>query len=294
MRKKSKTIVSIIIILLIFVATATMTLGKYAYNSVWNYYLSSKGFYFESDLLNINTKKNSLLKWDGSNVSFVIKNSLNTELISEYDISYKVTCEVLGDEASYIDCSINDSSSSFNGSLASIAKCVNNIDDTDVSAFDKTTCNLSGYLWSDEITSKENYFNLVLKDNTKSIDEVSVKITAESLTPYHKTLTGIFNLNKIEQNEEEIITYYENYSEYDELSIVNNSNVDKCLNISFNTDYYTYDNEGNAEYTYDSTNKIGKLEVTISKKNSTIHNFYKLNELKEYSVNDFVIEEKEC
>ena len=77
MKIKRNRLLIILFIIILFVVTATFTLGKYAYNNAWNYYLSSKGFYFESDLLSINTKKNSLLRWDGSDISFEIRNSQN-------------------------------------------------------------------------------------------------------------------------------------------------------------------------------------------------------------------------
>ena len=76
---KSKKIFTIFVILIIMFATISLTLGKYIYNSVWDYYLSSKAFYFESDLLDINTKNNSLLKWDGSDINFKINNSQNKD-----------------------------------------------------------------------------------------------------------------------------------------------------------------------------------------------------------------------
>lgn len=297
MKKTKKKITIFLVITISLIVTTTITFGKYVYNSIWNYYLESKGFYFESDLLDINTKKNSLLTWDGSSVYFNIKNSLNKKLISDYNISYKLTCTVLGDEASYIDCILNDTNSSvYNGSLSTISTCINNIDDEDVSSLGKTECEIKGYTWYEEVTSKNNYFNLILKDNTKNIDEVSVKITAESINPYHKTLVGIFNLNKIEPEDSEIITYYENYSEYDELTIINESTIDKCILISFDSNNYSFDLDSNSylEYSNNLNGKIDSIKIKVKKQNSVNYNFYKINSEKEYSINDFTIEEKEC
>ena len=193
MKKRSKRIIITLVVILIFMATATLTLGKYAYNNAWNYYLSSKGFYFESDLLDINTKKNSLLKWDGSDINFLIKNSQNDKLISEYDISYKITCEVLGEESSYIKCNLNNTNASvFNGTLATTSKCINNINDVDVTLFSKSECEVNGYKWKDEVISKNNYFNLELTDSTKNIDEVSVKIIAQFKIPKTATKNDLF------------------------------------------------------------------------------------------------------
>lgn len=297
MKKRKDKIILILLIIVVLAVATTFTLGKYVYNSIWNYYLESKEFYFESDLLDINNKKNSILTWDGSNINFVLKNSSNKELISEYDISYKITCTVLNEEANYIDCVLNGTDSSvFNGSLSNVSYCVNNIDDEDVTSFDKKQCEIDGYTWKEEITSKNNYFNLVLKDNSKNIDEVSVKITAESINPYHKTLVGVFNLNKVDQNDTGLITHYEKYIEYDELSVINNSSSDKCLSINFDTNNYLFDLESNSylEYATDSNDKINQIKIKVYKQSSSNYIFYKINDEKEYSINDFVVEEKEC
>lgn len=296
MKKRSKRIILILVVMLIFVATATLTLGKYVYNNAWNYYLSSKGFYFESDLLDINEKKNALLKWDGSNIKFEVKNSQNNKLISEYDISYKITCEVLGEESSYIKCNLNETSSSvFNGTLATTSKCLNKVDDVDVTSFSKAECEVNGYTWNEEVISKKNAFNLELTDPTKNIDEVSVKVTAESITPYHQTLIGIFNINKAE-NVEEIITSYQQYMDYDELFIINTTASDKCISINFDSSKYSVDlNDGQIlESLVDEYERINSIKIKINKESSKSCKFYKLDNNMMYSISDFLIEEKEC
>ena len=297
MKKIKKKIIIVLIMISILTITTTLTLGKYVYNSVWNYYLSTRGFYFESDLLDANIKNNSLLKWDGTDIYFMLKNSLNNELISEYDISYKITCEVLGDEANYVDCMLNGTSSSeFNGVLSSNASCINNITDEDVSGLNKAKCEINGYTWQQEITSTRNYFNLKLTDETKEIDELSVKITVDSIGPYTKELIGIFNINKIDIDESSILTKYQSFSEYDELSIINTSTGEKCLSINFDTNDYLFDATSYSilDQHIDSSNKINQIDIKINKDSSSIYNFYKINNEKEYSINDFVIDEKEC
>lgn len=297
MKSHKKKIVIFIIMLSIITVTATMTSAKYVYNSVWNYYLKSKGFYFESDLLSIDTKKNSLLKWDGSNINFILKNSINPELISDYDISYKLSCDVLGEEANYIGCILNDTGSSiFNGSLSNKEYCFNDKDAEDVSLLDKTECEVNGYVWTREVTSKNNYFNLFLKDGTKSIDEVSVQITAQSMYPYHKTLKGIFNLNKIEEVESEFEVNYQNFNEYDEVIIVNKTTADKCFSIGFSSSDYLFDitNYSILNSTFDETNKYNTINVKVEKQKSMNYEFYKINSQKQYSIDDFAIEEKDC
>ena len=297
MKKKRKIVIIVLLSIFLIVATIAMTQGKYIYNSVWNYYLSSKEFYFESDMLSINTKNNSLLKWDGSNVNFVIKNSLNNELISEYDISYKIKCEVIGKEAEYMDCILNDSNlSTFEGKLSSEAKCYNSLDETDVSQLTKSECELKGYTWKNEITSKNNYFNIILKDNTKKIDELKVKITAESITPYKQILSGIFNLNKVEGHTSDYIINYESYDESDEISITNISSEKKCISIDFDSSDYSVDSSSDyiLNSISDNNGKISGIEIELEEQKTAQIELYKINDEKVYSVNDINVEEKEC
>jgi len=292
---KKRKILTIVIILIILFSTISLTLGKYIYNSVWVYYISSRGFYFESDKLDINTKKNSILKWEGENLEFELKNSSNSGLISEDDITYKITCEVLGDEFDYVECVLNGTESNvYTGTLATVSYCKNSKDSMDVSALEKAECEIQGYTWYNETTSKTNYFNLNLIDDTKKIDEVAVKITAESLTPYSKKIVGIYNLNKLEKKETNLIINYQNYVEYDELILTNLSNEQKCVEIIFDSNNYIIDlNDNIVDYSLEN-NKINKITIGIPEKNSVINQFYKINFEKEYSISDSIITEKEC
>lgn len=294
--RRNKILIALLLILLL-ITSATFTLGKYAYNNAWNYYLTSKGFYFESDMLSINTKKNSVLKWDGSDVYFEVKNSQNDKMISEYDISYKITCEVLGDESEYINCSLNGIDDEvFQGTLSTTANCINSKGDNDVASLSKAECEVGGYTWSVQASSKKNHFNLKLTDPTKKVDEVSVKITAESITPYHQILIGVFNLNRVESTDMELITVYNNYSEYNEVTITNTTTQKKCVYVTFDTNKYLIDTESTDFYKYeiDENNNVNKIELKLDEKNSKTYKFFKLFKDQNYSVDDFEILEKEC
>ena len=131
--KKKKILLITIVCCVIIIVIASMTSAKYAYNSIWNYYLHSRGFYFKSDKLELETKKNSVLTWDGSDIVFNVSNNENDSLISEYDISYKISCEVLGDEKEYLECILNNTgNSSVTGTLSSSSKCVDEKEFKDV------------------------------------------------------------------------------------------------------------------------------------------------------------------
>lgn len=292
---KKKKILIVIFLFFMVSLTISLTLGKYVYNSVWNYYLTSRNFYFDSDLLSVNSRNNSFLKWNGENIHFSLKNSSNDKLVSDYNISYKITCSVLGDESEYVECLLNDSNkATYNGTLTSVSYCLsNNEEDKELN---KADCEIKGYEWINEPIKKDNYFNLKLIDDTKEIDEVSVKIVAESTSPYHKTLTGIFNLNKVDKFESEYNVEFENLNDYIQLLIINRSNEKKCFSISFDSNDYLIDLDNNSiiEKELNESEIVNKITVEVSNESSIKYDFYKINSIIENSINDFSIIEKEC
>ena len=79
MKKKRKIksgFVVLLVLTLIFVITKGFSYARYASNAVFNYYLSSKGFYFESEDLSFDTKNNVDTMWDGEKVYFTISNNI--------------------------------------------------------------------------------------------------------------------------------------------------------------------------------------------------------------------------
>lgn len=291
--KKNK-LLTVMLLILILILTTSLTLGKYVYNSVWNYYLSSRKFYFESDLLKINNRNNSLLKWSGEDIHFELRNNSNDKMVSDYDISYKITCSVLGNASEYTKCILNGTDSeTYNGVLSDVSYC--SAETEEEKKLNKTDCELKGFVWIDEPIKKDIYFNLKLTDTTKEIDEVSVKITAESTSPYHKTLTGIFNLNKVEKLESEYEIDYESFFDYDEITILNKANYNKCFLIEF-SDEYLLDTENASikEKQANAEGKVNKIKIEIPSESNLSYDFYKLNQEKQYSIDDFSISEKDC
>ena len=67
MRKDTRIMLVIVsVLVVVFLISRSFSYAKYASNTVWNYYLESKGFYFNTDLSTGNTDNN----WDGSSITF--------------------------------------------------------------------------------------------------------------------------------------------------------------------------------------------------------------------------------
>ena len=105
MKKKITIIISVIIVLLLLVA---LTRALYTSIYIQDYYLNSKGFYFETDY---DKKVDVYNFWDGSQIEFTVYNT-NKGKYTEDDIKYKVECTVLNGT-----CIINGSNNKYESTL---------------------------------------------------------------------------------------------------------------------------------------------------------------------------------
>lgn len=253
------------------------TIAKYVSNSVWSYYLKTKEFYFSSDYLDINEKTNINKLWDGTSVHFNIKNSINQNLITSYDIEYDVTCEVIGDAASHTRCTLNgENDESWSGTLSSSTSCVNNTgDNVDVSSYTDEQCTTGGYTMVNDEFIKDAYFDVILTDQYYTISDVTVKITVESTNPYNKTIIGNFNLKKATNDSGTIIQEYKTYSNYENLIISNSYSTSKCVNITWDPAYIILDDDLSKFNIYNSdlNGTINNIELDVTSKNNTAIKF---------------------
>lgn len=271
------------------------TYAKYVSDSVWDYYLRSRGFYFSSDHLSSSTAKNVNNLWDGESVYFNIKNNLNQAVITEYDINYTVVCTIEGEASSYKECHINDSGlNTIDGVLSSSQTCSNITGDgIDVSSFSKTDCELGGYKWVTHVATKELYFDVVLTDHNYDLTDVVVNIEVASTSPYRKTLSGDFMLYKRNIEEDDIIINYRNHTTYDRLTVSNSYLSDKCVNITWNSDNLLIDTDTSylSSYSTDINGYINDIKFNIEGKRSLSYIFYSRDFDIKHNVTDFSVEE---
>lgn len=226
--KKRYKIILIVVLIGFCLGLFLTTLARYSSSNVWNYYLESQGFYFSSDNLS-NDQVNVDTFWDGSSVHFNVKNFSNNNLISSKDISYQVSCDVIDSD---IPCTLNGTeSSTVNGVLSKSSRCVNEIDQIDVSSMNKTECEVAGYTWENVSVTNDLYFDI----DSDEITDVSVLITVNSTSPFRKTMTGVFNLSKSEVVTGNIDYNVNHYDSFDELIISNSYDTGKCISVSFDS-----------------------------------------------------------
>lgn len=298
--KKSRKYIILAIVFVFIGATGLLiakygsTYAKYISNSIWNYYFKSKDFYFNSDYLDTTSKVNINKIWDGNKIDFNLKNYLNTEAITGYDINYNVVCTIEGDVSSHAECRLNGTSSNqATGTLSATQACENTTgDNIDVSTYDENECKTGGYAWNNQEALKDMYFDVVLTDNNYELKDVTVNITASSTSPYSKSISGSFQLYKVVNEEGSLTPSYSNYTNYDKLIITNSYDIDKCITVSWNSNNLLIDsNYANIiSYNSDTNGYINNIKISINDKSSTSMIFYKRNS-NTYDSSAFTIEE---
>ncbi len=295
-KKITYTLATIVVGLVgILIITRGITYAKYVSNSVLNYYLNSKGFYFESDDLDTNIKSNVDTSWDGGKVTFTINNSSNKSLSTEYDIEYEITCSIEETDSTKV-CYVNGTNSSkVTQTLSASFTCKDPNNKADVSGLDETSCKNQGYTWTATNTTSTNYFEVV-DINGKEVDTANVIITATSTSPYKKTIKGKFTLNKDKSELGTLSLKYETKTHYENLIITNSYNEDKCLKLTWNPENLVIDLDDNTIQTNtDSNSYINEIIFKLNKKDSTNFIFYKQDKTKTFSENDFtLVETTEC
>lgn len=282
-------------IILLVILTKGITYAKYVSDAAFNYYLGSKGFYFESDDLSSTQNKITDTSWDGEKVTFNIKNSSNKYIASESDISYEITCSI-EEENTTKECFLNGTDSNkITAKLSSSLGCLNETnDEVDTSSYTEENC--SEYTWTYLPTSSDHYFEVVDKEGNE-INNATVVITAKSTEPYEKTISAKYILTKDSSDIGSLSLKYETKTNYENVIITNSYNEDKCLKLTWNADDLLIDEDSNDYISYKTNDAsyINEIIFKVSKKNSMNYVFYKTDTTKTYSETDFtLVETTEC
>ena len=197
MRKRIFIIVAVIVMIsLIYI----LTFAKFKSNSLLDYFISSKNFYFESDSLSTDEKEIVNNMWDKSAISFKVKNFDNQDIATEDEIRYSVECNT---NDSNINCYINNTTSN------------------------KVNLSIAGNEKREETIS-------ITVDSQNEINDVEVSVIVKTTTPYEKTLRGKYILHKVDTIESNIEYEIVNNEVYSNMLLTNNTNENKCLSISIN------------------------------------------------------------
>ena len=159
----------------------SVTLARYVYSAVRNYYLSSKEFYFNSDKLSENTAHFESDNWSGVDeyaVEININTRKNLNEFSKVDVNYNLQYEY----GIY-----KSDGTKYEGDVL------------DFKITDMAKANSEGIIsetieWQNENNQDTIEFSVQPKITLENDDYVFVKITATSTSPYVTKLTGEFKI----------------------------------------------------------------------------------------------------
>lgn len=291
-RRKSNAILIVIVLMLVItlVLTRGFTYARYASNAVFNYYLSSQGFYFDSEELSYDTKNNVDTMWDGEKVYFTLSNSANDALASETDIVYEVSCTIEEENTSK-KCLINGSGNSvYKATLSASYAC------SDGESKDKLTCDSYGKEWLPKPSSSKLYFEVV-DEKGEEVLSANVKLVVTALKPYKKELSATYNLIKDTSEIGDLSMKYEVGSLKSSLIVTNSYNENKCVLVSWDSNDFIYDlnSNGSLETKHDNEGNINQVYFELNKLDSVALEFFVKDSSASYSELDFdLVESNMC
>ena len=155
----------IIAVVLVCTITLVATFGRYVVNTINNFFVRSKEFYFYSDKLSEESSYYQIDNWTGVDpytITVNMNSRLNNIKVTTYDIDYNISYR----------------------------------------ASENCSCQLSKEAGTILASSNSDYFNLTITPNTglTTGDKVWVVITATSNAQYKKTLTATFVLTVGKEN----------------------------------------------------------------------------------------------
>ena len=262
-RSNNKIIPLIIILIVIIGLTPAMTsLSKYVYNAVHDYYLGTKGFYFNSDKLSSNHSEFEIANnWSGAEtypITINLNSKKNDLVFAETDIDYEITFT----HSDNINCTISKTSGTIKGSN-------------------------SGWINAD-------YFIINIEPaagtGLANGEQTWVDVVVTSTSPYVATLSGKLYVGVGTEDITYGIMDSEN-SPYLEVNITNSLNEGKDVTLTFspgtvlldmtssfrlNATSITTEQRNSYEYVNTVTSYVGSLETVTVK-------FYKVDSTQNYT-----------
>ncbi|MBR5370556.1 MAG: hypothetical protein IK137_04565 [Bacilli bacterium] len=236
MKKKIIIIVIIIVVLLLLV---TSTRALYTSNFIQDYYLNSKGFYFETDY---DQKKSVYNFWDGSQIEFTVSNT-KKDKYTEDDISYEVKCIVpIG-----VTCKINGTNNTYKSILKGGKESKEKI------YFD--------------LDSEEKDIEVTIK--IKSISPYKKTITKEVLLHKDEDQVGSFNYELVNYNDYSLLNI-SNYYNTDKCFNVKWNNTDLKVSVD-DVEVVTTDTNGYATEFNKNIEKNNTVSIKFYNQGNTIY-----------------------
>lgn len=262
---KLKIKTGILIIGIVLLILTVSVLGRFVYLKGKDRYLTSKSFYFSSDVLKSVAPTYTYTNWSGTDTYkidielYSFENELRK--LSE-DIEFKATCT--GYDSSKIKCSIDSQ--------------------------DGETIKTGTIYASNNKSSFSVYISPVAGATIQDGDEFNITVSAYTETPYSKTLSANYKL-KVETLGVGYEVKDEASRSYLELSLKNTLDADIDTTVEFNPSVVRLDmndeayiqNKGIETQTLDGSHYVKKVIFTMKGESSKNIKFYKVDYQQNYT-----------
>lgn len=250
--------------------------ARYTNYQEFNHLYESSKFYFSSNNLDSENKYNVINYYDFNNITFNLKNSLNEEQISQYDLEYEITCEVKDEANEYYKCLIDDKDNNvLKSELKKKITCVEDINLTE------EECTEQKYTKKLTENIKEHTFKLEkIKDNYE-LDNVTVSLKATTKKPFTYLLEGTYILNLNTNIKDTILINNLNDTKSScEYLISNTYKENKIIKLNINTTNLIIDETSKIYLdkiasTTNVDNYINSITFNLNTNNSLKINLYK-------------------
>ena len=262
-RKINKIKVSIVIIIFVLLLLHITGFGRFLYNSAKDRYLTSRNFYFTSNLLDTDNPSYHYHNWSGADIyklDFELYSFQNELLRIDYDLEYTVTCSTTSNK---ITCAIASTEGG-------------NTDE--------------GIIYS---SSNEEVVSIYLTPNDDadfSLGEtIIVSVTAYTTEPYAKTISADFIFEITAQGADYQIVDKANQT-YALVKLKNTLALDSNVTLKFDPSVVRLDmNEevylNNIAYKVDEdTGYVNEITFLMPKESSKNIKFYKIDKTEDYTI----------
>jgi hypothetical protein len=260
-----------IFIVIIILCRVLPSFGRYIYRTARDKYLSSKEFYFTSNLMQSGGKQYLYKNWGGDGIySINVKlYSYKNELLKmKSDLEYNIKCEVIDSSVNKVDCGINSVSDigSTKSTSGTIYLANNNEDDVNV-----------------YIIPKENV-------EINKGDQIDIRLTAFTEHPYVETISAVISLNITDVQMEYNISDQENQL-YATLEIKNTQTAERKVTLNFDVskiridmnNQLVLDGDVTQSETINGVEYADEVSLTMSGESSAKIKFYKVNKSENYT-----------
>lgn len=261
----------IFIVILLMISSTIPTFARYIYNDLRDLYLTSKEFYFTSNLLTTNKSGYSYTNWGGADVYEIdckLYSYANELLKVDYDMDYEITCTVPEKYRNKIRCGIKTTTEpeGYNGSVTynGIIYCSTNVENVKIYVIPLTSVSQG--------------------------DSVEVEISARTTSPYQKTISATIEL-KVQAEGKSFTIEDEANQGYAILNLTNAIEAEANVILEFDPAILRIDmnDELISSATINKTETIGsgkfvkKITITMAKESAKKIKFYKVDKTKNYA-----------